>query len=82
MQTRFMSVVETAAGTLFGLITGWLTNIIVLPWFGFNVNHGQAVAITIIFTLVSIVRSYGVRRFFNWLHSHGYGNVPKPINPE
>lgn len=72
MQSRFMSIVETVVATLFGLFTGWLTNIIVLPLFGFNVGHGQAIAITLIFTVISMIRSYIVRRSFNWLHGKGY----------
>jgi hypothetical protein len=42
-----------------------LANFAVLPLFG-QVKFGQSVCITIIFTAISIVRTYLVRRVFTW----------------
>lgn len=47
------------------------TQVVVFPWFGIHVNMGQHVAIGILFTVVSLVRSYYVRRLFNWWHVKG-----------
>ncbi len=37
----------------------------VLPLFGFHVIGGRAFGIVLIFTAISIVRSYAIRRWFN-----------------
>lgn len=40
-------------------------NLAVLPLFGFKVTAADAAGIGIIFTVISVVRSYCLRRFFN-----------------
>jgi uncharacterized membrane protein (DUF485 family) len=67
-QTKRQSAIETAASTAIGFVVAYFTNLIVLPAFGHPVTHGQNLGIATIFTVVSIVRGYGVRRLFNWLH--------------
>lgn len=42
-----------------------IANLIVLPWFGFKVSVSQAFNIGVIFTFISIARSYILRRLFN-----------------
>lgn len=42
--------------------------VVVFPWFGIHVGMGAHLGLTVIFTVVSFVRSYALRRFFNWLH--------------
>jgi hypothetical protein len=39
----------------------------VLPWFGFKLSGGTAFEIGLIFTVISLVRSYVLRRWFNGL---------------
>jgi len=48
---------------------------VVLPLYGFDVKLGQSVAITVIFTVASIVRGYGVRRLFNYIHTKNLNKV-------
>lgn len=67
-QSRRMSVVETVASTAIGFAISYATSITVLPLFGFAVTHGQNLAITVIFTAISLLRGYFVRRMFNALH--------------
>ena len=64
-QSRKHSAVETAVGTAIGFAVSWLATLIVLPWFGFAPNTGQAFGITCIYTVLSLVRGYCVRRAFN-----------------
>ncbi len=66
-QTRFMSAVESTANIAVGLGIQMAANFIVLPWFGFDVTVGQVAAIAAIMTVVSVVRSYGLRRLFEAL---------------
>lgn len=64
-QTRTGSAIEAFVNVAVGFGVSMLANLIVLPWFGFKVSVGSAFGIGIIFTLISIVRSYLLRRLFN-----------------
>ncbi len=59
---------EIVVNYVIAFVLAWFTNYFVLPQFGFKVSKGDATWLTIIFTLISIARSYCVRRFFNYLH--------------
>jgi len=41
---------------------------LILPEFGFQISHQQNMVLTVIYTLISFLRSYFVRRLFNKLH--------------
>lgn len=75
MQTKTGSVLESVANTVVGWTINFTANLIVLPLFGFNVTPSQAFGIGIIFTVISLVRSYVLRRWFNGLK---FGNTPEP----
>ncbi len=64
-QKKSHSFVEALFNTVLGFGVSMLANLIVLPWFGFKVSISTAFNIGIIFTLISIVRSYVLRRIFN-----------------
>lgn len=66
-QSRKMSAVETVASTFIGLVVAYATQMLVFPLFGIHVPHTTHVAMVTIFTLVSIVRGFAVRRLFNWI---------------
>lgn len=66
-QSRRMSFAETVANTGSGMLISWLIGLLVYPLFGFAVGGGQALALTAIFTVVSVVRSYAWRRTFERL---------------
>lgn len=66
-QTRRQSMIETVVGTAAGFVFSILLSIVVYPLFGHSFTLAQNAGITVIFTLASIARGYGVRRFFNWL---------------
>lgn len=67
-QSKRGSLAEALVNVLvgFGVATG--ANLLVLPWFGLKLSVSDAVGIGAVLTVVSIVRSYALRRFFNWLH--------------
>ena len=65
MQTKKQSLIETLTSVFVGWIIGVILNMLVLPLFDYDVNLTDGVLISIIFTAVSVVRSYVVRRFFN-----------------
>ena len=64
-QSHSHSVIEAIINTGVGFGVSMLANLIVLPWFGFHVSVLAALNIGIIFTVISIVRSYVLRRVFN-----------------
>ena len=66
-QTRRQSLIETVVGTATGFVFSILLSIVVYPLFGHSFTLAQNAGITVIFTIASIARGYGVRRFFNWL---------------
>ena len=65
MQTRLMSMIEAWANVMVGYWLSVAANLVVLPMFGFDVTPGQAIGIGIVFTAISLVRSYLLRRWFN-----------------
>lgn len=65
MQSRIHSAIEAVANTLIGLAVALIAQMIIYPIFGFYPSIGQNIQIAILFTAVSIVRSYALRRIFN-----------------
>ena len=71
-QTKRISLLESVTNILIGFGVAIVANAVVLPWFGFVVNFRQSFDIAVIFTIISIVRSYGVRRLYNLAHLRGW----------
>ena len=59
-----MSLVETLTTVAVGYGVAVLTQTIVFPWFGLDVSLHDNLAIGGVFTVVSIIRAYAVRRVF------------------
>ena len=66
-QSKRMSLIESIVGTFIGLLVALLTQMIVFPMYGLEVTLIENFEIGFIFTLVSLIRSYIVRRVFNHL---------------
>lgn len=64
-QKKSHSFAEAIFNVVIGFFISMAANMIVLPWFGFKVSIRSAFWIGIIFTVISIVRSYILRRLFN-----------------
>ena len=74
MQTRTQSLFESIINIAVGLLVSMLANTIMLPLvFGVAVSLHQNAVLAVIYTLISLVRSYCLRRYFN--RRHGYGPV-------
>lgn len=65
MQTKKHSLIESITQTVIGLATSFLVQILIYPMLNIPVSLKQNVIITIVFFLVSLIRGYFVRRFFN-----------------
>ena len=68
MQTKTQSLLESFANIAIGYLVALATQMIVFPLMDIPVRMDQNLAIGAIFTAVSLVRSYALRRVFNWLH--------------
>lgn len=66
-QSRLMSLVESLANVLVGYVVAVVTQMLVFPLFGLAVTVTENLLIGLIFTVVSIVRSYVLRRGFEAL---------------
>jgi hypothetical protein len=66
-QSRLMSLVESLANVLVGYGVAVATQLAVFPLFGLAVTITENLLIGLIFTVVSIVRSYALRRGFEAL---------------
>lgn len=68
-QTRAQSLTESVTNIGIGWLLSLGVTAVVLPCFGHQVTFGENAAMTTIFTAISLVRSYAVRRYFNHVHS-------------
>lgn len=66
-QRRSHSLIETLASTAVGFGIAIGTQIVVFPMFGMHPDLSANLGITTVFTVVSILRGYCVRRLFNWI---------------
>ena len=65
MQSKRESMIESLTSTTIGIIIGIVLNLTILPIFGYPVSLSDSLWISVIFTIVSIIRSYIIRRWFN-----------------
>ena len=75
-QSRLMSLVESLANVLVGYGVAVATQIAVFPLFGLAVTVTENLLIGLIFTAVSVVRSYALRRGFEALRVRQTGHLP------
>ena len=67
MQTRLMSLIESVANIVVGYGVAVITQLLVFPLFGLAASLSDNLVIGLIFTIVSLARSYALRRAFNAL---------------
>ena len=65
-QSRRHSLLESVCNVTIGYSIAVATQAIVFPWFGIYMSGGQDAEMAAIFTVVSLLRGYAVRRAFNW----------------
>lgn len=64
-QTRLESLAEVLINVVIGWCIAFITQLIVFPLFGVHVSLSSQIWISVIFTVVSIIRGYIIRRWFN-----------------
>ena len=82
-QSRLMSLVESLANVLVGYGVAVATQMAVFPLFGIAMSITENLLIGSIFTAVSVVRSYALRRTFEALRVRQTGHLPTAdaVNP-
>ena len=63
-QSRAMSLVEAVANVVVGYGVAVVTQILIFPIFGLHTTLAQNLQMAVLFSIVSIVRSYVLRRLF------------------
>jgi len=67
MQTRRSSFIEAAINTAIGYVISFIGQLAIYPLFGGTFTLMQNIYIGLLFMVLSLVRSYVLRRFFNGL---------------
>lgn len=67
-QSRKHSFIEAWVNILIGYGVSMLANFAVFPLFGWHITLEQNIQLGIIYTVLSLVRSYALRRIFNRWH--------------
>ena len=91
MQTKTQSFIETIINTAIGFVISLLSTFIIFPLVGIEVKPVVNLEVTLYFTIISILRGYIIRRFFNktklaqgikqdyWLHCFEC-EIKMPVN--
>src|SRR5205807_4652246 len=74
-QTKLASLAESGINVIVGFGISLAAQIYFLPLIGVTVSIGQNVAFALIMTVISICRSYLLRRLFEALH------IRRPLSP-
>ena len=67
MQSRSRSFLEASTNTASGIAVAFAATFIVFPMFGYEATVEKSLYISLIFTVISLIRSYVIRRLFNRL---------------
>ena len=65
MQSKLESLTEAIINTFIGFVIAFISQLVFFPIVGIEANLEQNFILTVLFTLVSIIRTYIVRRYFN-----------------
>lgn len=64
-QSKKHSIIESISNTVIGLAVSFIAQLVIYPLMEIPVTIKQNLLITLIFFLLSFIRGYLIRRFFN-----------------
>lgn len=64
MQTKIHSFIESCVNVIIGYSVALGSQIVIYPIFDIDVNMSDQATIALLFTIISLIRSYLLRRFF------------------
>ena len=65
MQLKRHSLLESATNIVVGYTINMLANFVIFPLWGWHITLKQNIEIGVIYTVISLLRSYCLRRLFN-----------------
>ena len=65
MQSKLDSLIEASLNIFIGFVIAFISQLVFFPIVGIEVTLDQNFILTVLFTLVSIIRIYIIRRYFN-----------------
>lgn len=74
-QTKLGSFAESWANIVVGFTINFFANMLIFPLFGMHISYGSNFLLGLIYTGISLARSYVLRRYFNGL-KFGHDNKP------
>jgi hypothetical protein len=78
-QSRVMSLVESVANVFVGYGVAVVTQILIFPNFGLHTTLAQNLKMGAVFTVVSIARSFALRRLFEAMRSSLVDQNKRPV---
>jgi len=64
-QTKLGSFIEAIINTMIGFAINYTANLCIFPLFGMHISLSDNLLLGMIYTVISVVRGYVIRRFFN-----------------
>ncbi len=64
-QSRRASFIEAIVNIAVGASVAYVSQLVIFGWYGIHVSHSLNAIMTVWFTIISIARSYTLRRVFN-----------------
>lgn len=77
-QSRLMSLVESVANVIVGYGIAVMTQILIFPIFGLHATLAQNLKLGAVFSVMSIARSFALRRLFEAVHVRSRRNRSNP----
>lgn len=68
-QTKRQSAIEAVMNMVIGYSINMIANFTLFPLFGWSITLEQNLLLGVFYTGISLLRSYLLRRFYNWKHS-------------
>jgi hypothetical protein len=69
-QSRLGSFIEAWVNVFIGYTINFTANLLIFPLFGWDISIKQNLILGLIFTVISVARSYAIRRWFNkYIHN-------------
>lgn len=68
-QSKKGSFIEACANIAIGYTIAVLAQMAIFPLFDVHIEHHEHMLMGLFFTVVSLIRSYSLRRLFNYLHT-------------
>jgi len=67
MQLKKHSLFEAVTNIIVGFLINIIANVLIFPFWGWNITVKQSCEIGVIYTVISLIRSYCLRRAFTHL---------------